>query len=136
MIIYNNGLITLNYSPVTDVLSVELPDATTFGVPELERSLKVVAENVQSYDVKKLLLDSSQVEVGGIDDVAYKGMVTTFLSNLTKARLQKLARLNTATPAHEERVMAVTNEATLQLKSPFEVRTFNSKTNAMSWLLG
>ena len=136
MIIYNNGLITLNYSPVTDVLSVELPDATTFGVPELERSLKVVAENVQSYDVKKLLLDSSQVEVGGIDDVAYKGMVTTFLSNLTKARLQKLARLNTATPAHEERVMAVTNEATLRLKSPFEVRTFNSKTNAMSWLLG
>lgn len=135
MIIYKNGLITLDYTPATDVLSVELPNARTFGVPELERSLEVVAENVQGYDIKNLLLDSSQVEVGGIDDASYKILVTNFISNLTKARLQKLARLNTAVNSYEERIVTVANEATQKLNSPFEIRTFNSKTNALNWLL-
>lgn len=136
MIIYNNGLLTLDYSPVSDVLSVELPDAVVFGVPELERSLGVVAESVQGYDIKKLLLDSSQVEVGAIEDEAYKAIVTDFLSNLTKARLQKLARVNTSnTPAEEERVVNVTNEATLRFNFPFEIRVFNNKVPALDWLL-
>ncbi|MFD3001644.1 hypothetical protein ACFS7Z_14830 [Pontibacter toksunensis] len=136
MIIYKNGLITLDYTPATDVLSVELPDAVTFGVPELERSLEVVAENVQGYDIKNLLLDSSQVEVGGIDDASYKILVTKFISDLTKARLQKLARLNTAVHSYEERVVSVASEATQKHNSPFEIRTFNSKANALNWLLG
>ena len=135
MIIYENGLITLDYTPATDVLSVELPDTITFGVPELERSLEVVAENVQGYDIKNLLLDSSQVEVGGIDDAAYKALVTKFIFNLSKARLRKLARLNTAVYSYEERVVTVANEATQLLNSPFEIRTFKSKANAMEWLL-
>lgn len=136
MIIYNNGLIMLDYAPATDVLSVELPDAIAFGVIELERSLAVVAENVQSYDIKRLLLDSSQVEVGGIDDISYKAVVTRFLANLTKARLQKLARLNTSTPAYEERVVTVSNEAIQKLNAPFEIKMFSSKTKAHDWLLG
>ncbi|GAB3536721.1 hypothetical protein GCM10027443_27770 [Pontibacter brevis] len=135
MIIYKNGLITLDYTPATDVLSVELPDAVAFGVPEIERSLEVIAENVQSYDIKKLLLDSSQAEVGGIDDAAYKVVVTQFLANLTKARLQKLARLNTAPVNYEERVVSVANEATQKLNAPFEVRMFTSKNQAYDWLL-
>ena len=135
MIIYTNGLITLHYTPATDVLSVELPDTATFGLSELERSLGIIAESVQGYDVKKLLLDSSQAGIGSIDDASYKTVVTQFIANLTKARLQKIARLNTAVPAYEERVVAVANEATQKLNAPFEVRIFSNKASALSWLL-
>lgn len=135
MIIYKNGLITLDYSPSTDVLHVELPNAIAFGISELQRSLEIVADNVQSYDIKRLLLDSSQVSVGGIDDNAYKVIVSTFIGNLSRSRLRKLARLNTSIPAHEARVTQVADEAAKFHQTTFEIGIFSSRVKAQEWLV-
>ena len=59
--IIQNSLITLDYDIGTDTLNVSLPDIRRFTVSEVEQSLAMVVEAVVSYDIKKLLLDSSNV---------------------------------------------------------------------------
>jgi len=135
MIIYNNGLITLDYDPAIDVLTVELPNAAQFGIPELSRSLETVAENIQNYDIKKLLLDSSNVVVEQIRDDAYKSVVEKFVLTLTKTRLQKLARVNSARVTQDQRVAQVTSEATQKYNAPINIKMFSSRAAAQDWLL-
>lgn len=126
---------SLNYDPATDILSVELPSVMEIGVYELNRSLEIVADNVQNYDIKRLLLDSSKVRVEQIVDEEYKVVVGQFMANLVKTRLEKLARVNTSMPAHEKRVLHVTAEAIQKLGASILIKTFTGKAEAIAWLL-
>ncbi|TXK29863.1 hypothetical protein FVR03_20295 [Pontibacter qinzhouensis] len=135
MIIYQNGFMSLDYNPSTDILNVELPNVMEIGVAELKRSLEIVAENIQNYHIKRLLLDSSRVLVDQIEDEEYKGIVGQFLANLMKTRLERIARVNSSRLAHEKRVLQVTAEATQKLGTSITVKTFTGKPEALSWLL-
>ncbi|GAB3824641.1 hypothetical protein [Pontibacter rugosus] len=135
MIIYQNGLLNLDYNPGTDVLIAELPNVVEFGVPELSRVLTLVAEHTCNYDIKLLLLDSSNVLVDQLEDGAYKAVVGEFLAKLTRSRLKRLARVNSAVASHEERVLTVTSEATQRLGAPFRIMTFSGRDEALAWLL-
>ncbi|QCR22279.1 hypothetical protein [Pontibacter sp. SGAir0037] len=135
MIIFQNGLISLDYNPSTDILTVDLPNAITFGVPELNRSLELVAEHVRNYDIKKLLLDSSHVLVDQIEDDTYKRIVTRFVEDLTKSRLEKVARVNSSIHSAETRAVAVTSEASDRTNAAMQIRMFSGKYEALNWLL-
>lgn len=135
MFIYQSGLMSLDYNPATDILTVELPSVMEIGVYELTRSLEIVAENVRNYAIKRLLLDSSKVLVEQIEDEEYKVVVGQFLANLVKSRLEKIARVNTSLPAHEKRVLHVTAEVTQKLGAPIEIKTFTGRPEAFAWLL-
>ncbi|WP_026464394.1 hypothetical protein [Adhaeribacter aquaticus] len=135
MVIYNNGLITLDYNPAVDILKVELPNVAQFGVLELSRSLDIVAENIKNYDIKNLLLDSSNVVVEDIQDDAYKSVVENFILTLTKSRLKKLARVNTAVIKHEERLARVTSDVSQKFNIPIAIKMFSDLPEANTWLL-
>lgn len=135
MIIYQSGLLSLDYSPATDVLTAELPNVVEFGVPELSRALAIVGENAHNYDIKRLLLDSSKVLVDKMGDEDYRAVVGEFIAGLTRSRLERLARVNGTVPSHEERVLTVANDATQRLGSPFMIRTFFGREDALRWLV-
>ncbi|KAA3436918.1 hypothetical protein [Rufibacter hautae] len=135
MILYQNGLIELDYNPATDVLHVTLPDAHHIGISELKRSLDTIASYIQSYDVKKLLLNSSNTLLHDMDDTVYRGVVAQFFTDLKKSRLQRIARVGTQTPSHEIRSANVTAALRQELAASFVLETFPSEPNALQWLL-
>ncbi|WP_210486040.1 hypothetical protein [Rufibacter aurantiacus] len=135
MILYQNGLIQLDYNPATDVLHVTLPDAHHIGVTELKRSLDTIASYILSYDVKKLLLNSSNTLLHDMDDTIYRDLVAQFFTDLNKSRLQRIARVGTQTTSHEIRSANMTAELKQELAASFVLETFHSEPYALQWLL-
>jgi hypothetical protein len=106
MVIYHNSIITLEYEPATDILSVVLPDIKDFTLSEVERCLGIIVEHVISYDVKKIMLDSSKAVIE-VDNEAYHKLMLQFGKELMKTRLQKIARIATSLTAQENRASHV-----------------------------
>ncbi|GHA81448.1 hypothetical protein [Pontibacter akesuensis] len=133
MIIYHNSIITLDYNPATDILSVALPDMQAHSISEVEHCLDIIAEHIVSYDVKKLLLDSSKavVEVG---DEAYRSLILQFSRQLMKTRLQKVARIATPVASQEHRANLVAEEVH-QLNPAVAYENFTGRAAALDWLL-
>lgn len=134
MILFNNGLIVLDYNPADDILCVALPDMQKLTLPEVRRSFQIIIENIRNYDIKNLLLDSSKAIVE-LEDEDYKAVVMQFGKDLTQTRLQKLARLGSARPAQEERAANVSDQVRQVLNLPVKFGNFTSKDQALNWLL-
>ena len=133
MIIYS-GIITLDYNPVTDVLTTSMPDVKQFGLSEISFCLGLIVENVRNYDIKKLLLDSSK-SVVEVEDEAYKAIMMKFGMDLRGTRLKKIARLATADTGREEKSAKLSAELRQELNLPVEFRSFTRRKEAMDWLL-
>jgi len=134
MIISNNGLINLDYTPATDILAVELPDIRKFSISEVERSLELVVEAITSYDIKKLFLDSSKAVIE-VDDEEYRSVIMKFSRQLLATRLQKLARVGSQVAAQEERAARLADEITQRGALPVQFQNFSTKAEATNWLM-
>lgn len=134
MIIANNGLITLDYDPATDILSVDLPDVRSFSLGEVERSLQILVDAIINYDIKKLFLDSSKAVVE-VDDEAYRRLILKFSMDLMKTRLLKLARIGSAIDHQEQRANMVAGEIRQQQQLAIDFQNFRTRTEAVDWLL-
>ncbi|TPE41046.1 hypothetical protein [Pontibacter mangrovi] len=133
MILFSNGLITLDYNPATDIMTVGLPDIRTFSAVEVERALQVVVETITSYDIKKLLIDSSQAVVE-VDDATYRLIILGFSQALAKTRLQYVARVESARQQQEDRAARVTEEAKRKGALSITHRNFPNAAEALEWL--
>ncbi|ALI98230.1 STAS/SEC14 domain-containing protein [Rufibacter tibetensis] len=131
MIIYQSGLITLDYDPATDILYIKWPDVQDFLVPEIKQALHILVDHIRSYDIKKLLIESSKASLD-IPGDEYKVVVNEFGQNLMNSRLEKLARILTPNTMRETKVEEVKQE----LNFSVAMRTFTDKKKALSWLKG
>ena len=131
MVLHQSSLITLDYEPASDILSLDWPDVKDFLVPEIERELKVLVDTIKHYDVKKLLIDTSKAQVE-VNDAAYQAFLSTFANTLKDTRLQKLARVGTSNP-EREKITEQAKEAS-RIDQVMEFQNFNSKTEALAWL--
>lgn len=134
MILFSNGLITLDYDPATDVLSVALPDIRHFGTTEVERSLELIVETITNYDIKKLFLDSSKAIVE-VDDEAYRNIIMKFSRDLMKTRLRFIARVGSTLEKQEKRAKQVADEVQQVTTMPVEFSNFTNPAEAMEWLV-
>ncbi|RNI29078.1 hypothetical protein [Rufibacter latericius] len=134
MVILKNWLITISYEPADDIMFAKLPNVEEFGARELKHALEVVSENVVSYVVKNLLLDSSDVSVVKMEDRVYHATVKDFILKLTSTQLERLARLNNSIQNLESRAVSTVTEIFHQENSKIQFRAFNDKEAAMDWL--
>lgn len=133
MILYHNSLIRIEYSPATDILEVAYPDLHEYLLPEIKHSIDILVENIISYDVKHLLLDSSKTVVAV--DAENSRMITTYLvKGLVKTRIQKLARLQSSSPMVESTAENNIRHVNQIMSLPFELKHFTSKELATQWL--
>ncbi|KAA3439450.1 hypothetical protein [Rufibacter hautae] len=131
MIIYQSGLITLDYDPATDILFINWPDVQDFLVPEIRQALLILVDHIKSYDIKNLLIDSSRASLD-IPGTEYKEVIKEFGHNLMQTRLEKMARILTPNSTRENKV----EEARQELRFPIPLRTFTDSKEAYSWLKG
>jgi hypothetical protein len=132
MILYQSSLITLEYDPATDILSVNWPDVQEVYIPALEKEANVLVETIKHYDVKKLLIDSSKAAVE-VDEEAYQSFLVSFAHELMKTRLRKVARIGT-TDQTREKLVNQTSEVT-QISQAMAFQVFDNKSKAQAWLL-
>ncbi|MCJ8163318.1 hypothetical protein MKJ04_00580 [Pontibacter sp. E15-1] len=133
MLIYN-GIITLDYTPSTDVLVTSMPDVRQFGLSEVSFCLGLIVENITNYDIKHLLLDSSN-SIVDVEEQAYRAISMKFAMDLMGTRLKKIARVGTADAVREEKAAKLSAELTQELNPTMVSQSFSSQAEAMAWLL-
>lgn len=134
MILYDNSLIKIDYNPASDILEVAYPDLHEYLLPEIKHSINKLVENVISYDVKRLLLDSSHTVVA-VEVEKSRGITTYLAAGLLKTRIQKLARLQSFNPTVELIAEGNISYVNQIMALPFELRNFTSKKQATAWLV-
>lgn len=129
MILYQNALIKLEYSPATDILLVDMPSVSYGIVPEFRRALDIIVENVRAYDVKKLLVDARK-SVIEMDPEDYGKLVVKFATDLKATRLIKGARVISSNADREKLVKEGVNTT----DPGFLFKTFTDFSEAEEWL--
>ncbi|WP_089320749.1 hypothetical protein [Pontibacter ummariensis] len=129
MIIYENSFIKLDYNPATDVLLVDMPRIDTMIMPEVRSALAIIAEHVRNYDVKRLLVDARQTKVE-VNEESYTALISEFSQSLMTTRLQKVARIVSASEVREKAVKKVYERDGL----PLQFKNFEEMAPAIEWL--
>jgi hypothetical protein len=132
MLLYTSSLFTLNYDPTTDILSADWPDVKDFLVPEVNREIIVLIDNIKHYDVKKLLIDTSKAKIE-VSSAEYQDFIAAFAVALKSTRLQKFARIGTNNPEREKITEQAKNSS--GISEVMEFRSFATKAEALDWLL-
>ena len=133
MILFQNTLIKLDYEPSTDILTVAYPDLHTYLLPEINNSIDILISTVSNYDIKKVLLDSSKTSVAVAPEESQK--ISHHLADgFSKTRVQKVARLQSATHEVENLAQGNISEITREALLPFQIESFSDLNAAMSWL--
>lgn len=133
MILLQNSVLKLEYSPATDILQVRYPDLQSMHLSEIRHNLDIMVETIRNYDVRKLLLDASHTAVE-VDDEENRQLNLNLAVQLAKTRLVKLARIQPV--SREREVKAQQNIEDLKRSGliPYELRTFTNHAEALAWL--
>ncbi|RDV15832.1 hypothetical protein DXT99_07480 [Pontibacter diazotrophicus] len=133
MIIYS-GIVTLDYNPETGILTTTMPNVHEFGTEDVSFCLGLIIESIINYDIKKLLLDSSE-SVMEVEDEAYKAITLKFGIDMRETCLKKIARISTTDTEREKQADKLSAELRLELNLPLEFKSFANRDEAMVWLL-
>jgi hypothetical protein len=131
MVAFQNSFITINYTPDTDILSVEWPDFEAETVLEVRNSINKIVDLLKNYDSKNLLIDVSKARIS-IPYADYNFIIKEFALNLLTTRVVKYARIMSSDPEREENVKSVR----LENLYDFQYRDFKTTAEAISWLTG
>lgn len=133
MILIDNGLLKLDYSPSTDILEVEYPDLHDFMLSEIRHNINILVDMIRHYDVKRVLLDSTRTVIS-VSDEESKEVAMYLAAGLMKTRLQKVARVQSTSEAVEKTAQGNMRHIKETQSLPFELQNFTSKTEALEWL--
>lgn len=130
MLIYK-GIITLDYTPATDVLVANMPDVRQSGLSETNYCLKLIVDTLRNYDIKHLVLDCSKTVVDTGSET-YKSTIGNLCKSLMGTRLKKIAQVGTAEALRQGKSFL---ELRQEFSLPIEFSSFSSQAEAVDWLL-
>ena len=133
MILFRNSILILDYNPSTDILEVDYPDFPDYLIPEIQNSLNILFDHVRSYDVKKLLIDSSKTMTDVMDEDS-KVVAMYLVNGLVNTRLQKVARVQSLVSSVENRALNNLKLIQQSVTLPFQFQNFTNKSEVLNWL--
>lgn len=133
MILFDNGILKLDYNPATDILEVAYPDLVGYLLPEIKNSIDKLIDTLIGYDIKKVLLDSSKTSVA-VSSEESREITLYLVTGLSKTRIQKLARLQSASNAVESTAQNNVSHVKQQGLLTYPVENFTTKPEAIAWL--
>ncbi len=134
MILFDNSLIRLNYDPATDILLAECPDLHGYLLHEIKHSIDVLVDTAKNYDIKKLLLDSTNSVPSGKEEESME--VALYLATaIAKTRLQRMARVRPLSNTTEAKSLVQIRHIKEKHQFPFQLQSFSSRPEAISWLV-
>lgn len=133
MILFENSILRLDYNPATDILVINYPDLKDFLLLEIKHSLDRMFEVIKNYDIKKLILDSSQMQ-STVTEEEGREVAVYLATGLIGTRVQKVARVQSNDNAIEKRAEGNVNHIRETASLPFELRNFSTREEAITWL--
>jgi len=130
MAIYQNRLITLNYREDSGILTVTWTNLKPYDLSEVQESTAKVIEMIKIYNCRKILIDASQGHVS-MDDETFGTVLTSFVSDLSKSGIQKLARIITSDQKREEQVQAIRSK----ISPNYQFYDISNREQALHWLM-
>lgn len=133
MVLFESSIVKLEYDPATDIIEVAYPDLHTYLLPEIKYTIDVMVDIIKSYDIKKLMLDSSRTAIA-VSDEESREVATYLAKGIATTRVQKVARLQS--PTQEVETVAQNNIKSLEQTQllPFQLQNFSDRTDAITWL--
>ena len=92
MILFQNSIVKLDYNPATDILEIEYPDLHGYLLLEIKHNINIIVDIIKSYDVKKLILDSSRTVIA-VSEEESREVAMYLAAGIMTTRVQKVARL-------------------------------------------
>ena len=133
MILFENSIIKMDYSPATDILEVAYPDLHDFLLPEIKHSINILVDTVKHYDVKRVLLNSSNTTIS-VGPKESREIAVYLATGLATTRVQKLARLQSLSAAVEQTAQNNISHIKASQLLPYQLQNFTDRTVAMEWL--
>ena len=133
MILFENGIIKLNYDPATDIMDVRFADLQRYLITEIQHSLDILVEHIRNHDVKKLLFDASNSQITTSGEKT-KDKSLRLAQKLMQTRLQKVARIGAHDQEREVKSQANIQEAQENNRLPFQIKSFTNRADAIDWL--
>ncbi|WP_162426719.1 hypothetical protein [Pontibacter pudoricolor] len=133
MVLFENSIVKLDYDPATDIIEVAYPDLHTYLLAEIKYTIDLMVDIIKSYDIKKLLLDSSKTRIAVSEEESRE--ISAYLARgFATTRIQKVARLQS--PSQPIEKLAQNNIKSLEQTQilPFQLKNFSYKTEATAWL--
>lgn len=133
MILFKNNIITLDYSPATDIVVVEYPDLHDYLLPEIKHSIDILVDTIKNYDIKRLLLDSTRTVIDVSEEESIE-IAVYLAAGVMKTRVQKVARIQSPSAQVEKTAESNIDHIQATQPLPFELLNFTSKAEALQWL--
>lgn len=133
MILFENIIARLDYSPATDIAVLEYPDLHGFLIPEIKHSIDLLVDIIRNYDIKRLLLDSTGT-VATASEEEGRELAIYLTSGIARTRVQKVARLRSSAQDLEAREKSHVAYILKSLAIPFQLQNFTDKAVAVEWL--
>jgi hypothetical protein len=134
VILYQDGLLKLDYDVATDILYLPCPDIYEHEIEHMPKIFTAVVDVLNNYNIKKLLFDTSQSQVL-VSPREYQHMIRNLTYGLTSTPLQKLARVISPNTARENQLIQLLENLHTQTLLSYELRNFITKDAAYQWLL-
>lgn len=133
MILFENSILKLDYNPATDILEVKYPDLHGFLLPEIKHSIDIMTDIIKNYDVKKLLLDSTNTSISVSEDES-REVAVYLAAGIARTRVQKVARIQSSSASVEKTAQGNIRHLKEEKTLPFELHNFSAKQEALNWL--
>ena len=134
MLLFENSIIKIDYNPATDILTVKYPDLHGYLLPEIKHSIDILVNNVRNYNVKYVLLDSTNTVVS-VTPQESSEIATYMATGLATTRIQKVARLQSLDITVETRAKENIQKVFKSTPPPFRLKNFSNKADATTWLI-
>ncbi|PVY42155.1 hypothetical protein [Pontibacter virosus] len=125
-----NKFLKLDYNPTHDILFVEWPNMHDYTMPEVAYIIDEVVGAVRSYDIKRILTDTTQSKIT-VPMEEYAKIINQLALQLATTRLSKFAKLNTADADRE----AISSNAAALVVGSIAYRSFANTEEAIAWLV-
>ncbi|TPE39734.1 hypothetical protein [Pontibacter mangrovi] len=135
MILFQNEVLTLSYTSVTRVLSLNFPDLQAHTIARVKHSLDTLAVMVAEHQVRAVLLDCSKTTVAVHEDV-FKLVTNYLLIGLKSASVERVAYLPFRDRGTEALASSCFNHLAGVLSSFLQLRKLYSHCDAQVWLSG
>jgi hypothetical protein len=134
MILLDNFLIKIDYNPATDIAIIDYPDLFDFELPEVQHAIELLAETINNYNVKKILIKPTRTTPER--SLEEGGEIAAFLATkLRQAHVKKMARVRSPYSAVEANARKSVQLVETSRALPTQVRFFRAKSDAMEWLM-
>ncbi|MCC9168804.1 hypothetical protein [Pontibacter harenae] len=133
MILFENSILRLDYSPSSDILEVGYPDLHDYLLVEIKHSIDILVDTVKHYDVKRVLLDSSRTSIE-VNREESRMIAVYLATGMATTRVQKVARLQSPSAFVEHTAEANIDYITQTQSLPYQLQNFTTKEMAIGWL--